>query len=321
MRVLFPMPKDAPDASLMRLLTADGWDVERCATDEVGARGAHVDVVIAPGTPLDAATIEAGGFGLIQQSGVGLDKIDVDAATRAGVWVSRIPSTVSGSDGAVAEIAVLFVLALNRNLEPARAALADGKPDRHISSSLAGKSACIVGFGGIGRAIAVRLRAFGMHVSAVDSKPDRTLPPDVADVPMRPMSELRDALAAADNVVLAIDYNTSMKNMFDASLLAAIKRGAYLVNIARGGLIDPDALTAALRSGALAGAGLDVFWHEPVDPHHPVFTQNVIATPHVAGLTDLTEAGSNDAVRANLARYQRGEQPRYLANDVSNVRR
>ena len=109
--------------------------------------------------------------------------------------------------------------------------------------------------------------------------------------------------------------------MIDQAALAAMKPGAFLINVARGGLVDPDALLAALEQGHLAGAGLDVFWEEPVDPQHPLFRQNVIATPHLAGVTDAFFAGGAQIYVENVRRYARGETPLHTVNAPSRLRR
>jgi phosphoglycerate dehydrogenase-like enzyme len=100
-----------------------------------------------------------------------------------------------------------------------------------------------------------------------------------------------------------------------------MKPGVYLINVARGGLLDPDALLAALKSGHVAGAGLDVFWEEPVDMSHPIFKENVIATPHTAGVTDISYEGIAKAFAENMRRYAAGETPLYLATAPARLRK
>ena len=99
-----------------------------------------------------------------------------------------------------------------------------------------------------------------------------------------------------------------------------MKKGAFIVNVARGGLLDPVSLLAALRSGQVAGAGLDVFWDEPVDMSHPVFRENVIATPHIAGVTDVSYEGIARAFAENIRMYAAGKTPLYLANAPVRLR-
>lgn len=136
-----------------------------------------------------------------------------------------------------------------------------------------------------------------------------------------PVSELGDAVSEAEYVVLCINYTPDRYHLFGEAELAKMKPGAFLINIARGGLLDQDALLKALISKHVAGAGLDVFWEEPVDPQHPLFAQNVVATPHIAGVTDVSYKGIATAFANNIRRYARGETPLYLANSPATPRR
>jgi phosphoglycerate dehydrogenase-like enzyme len=129
---------------------------------------------------------------------------------------------------------------------------------------------------------------------------------------------LHEALAQADYVVLCVNYDAASHNLIDRAALDSMKPGTFLINVARAGLVDLDALLAALESGRLAGAGLDVFWSEPPDPNHRIFTQNVIATPHVAGVTDASYDGIAHAVATNIERYANGEAPLFAVNVPSS---
>jgi phosphoglycerate dehydrogenase-like enzyme len=131
-------------------------------------------------------------------------------------------------------------------------------------------------------------------------------------------SALPEAVAEADYVVLCINYDTSPYHLIGQAVLAAVKPGAFLISISRGGLIEPDALLEALRHGRLAGAGLDVFWEEPVDPRHTLFRPNEIATPHIAGVTDASFDGTAVVCAENIARYAWGEAPLYASNAPAN---
>ena len=121
-------------------------------------------------------------------------------------------------------------------------------------------------------------------------------------------------LGEADYIVVAAPATADNIGLVGADVLARVKPGAYLVNIARGPVIDYDALLEALRDGRLAGAGLDVFWREPCDPDDPLFAYNVIATPHVGGVTQESLQGIGDAVVRNIERLRRGELPANCAN-------
>ena len=290
-----------------------------CGPDALASSLERVDVVIPYVAIVDEATIGAGNFGLVQQFGVGLETVDVDAATRAGVWVARVPSRGVGNAESVAEHAVLLMLALSRRW-PGGARIGASAMGEPSGLSLFGKTACIIGLGDIGSALAVRLRSFGMRLIAVRRRPDELGAPELGVERVYGPDELTDAVARADYVALCVNYDAASHHLIDAKALAAFKPGAFLINVARGGLVDHDALGRALGSGRLAGAGLDVFWREPPDAAHPLFAHNVIATPHVAGVTDVSYDGIARIVGDNIERYRRGEPPLHAVNVPARVR-
>jgi phosphoglycerate dehydrogenase-like enzyme len=303
---------------LQALLRSDS--VEQCAPGAIRSCMTDAAVIVPYVARIDAALIDAGGFGLVQQFGVGLETVDVDAATRAGVWVARVPSGGIGNAESVAEHAVLLMLALSRRW-PAAEHLDRGPMGEPSGAALFGKTACIVGLGDIGSALATRLRAFGMRLIAVRRRPDELGAPELGVERVYGPNGLKTAVGEADYVVLCVNYDAASYHLVDAQVLAAFRPQAFLINVARGGLIDQDALEHALAGGRLAGAGLDVFWQEPPPRSHPLFRQNVIATPHVAGVTDVSYAGIARIVAENIERFRRGEAPRYAVNAPSFERR
>jgi phosphoglycerate dehydrogenase-like enzyme len=289
-------------------------EIITCPTDSVLQSLDGVDVIVPYVSRVDAAIVHAGAFGLVQQFGVGLDGVDLDAATAAGVWVARVPSAGTGNAESVAEHALLLMLALSRRLSQTRGALSAGKVGEPAGIALWGKTACIVGLGDTGSALAQRLQALGMRLVAVRRRPQPGGAPELGVERVFGPDELHAALAVADFVIVCVNYDAASRNLIDAAALHAMKPGAFVINVARGGLINPDALLSALRSEHIAGAGLDVFWEEPPDPRHPLFEENVIATPHIAGVTDASYIGIARAVAENVERYARGEAPRFAVN-------
>jgi phosphoglycerate dehydrogenase-like enzyme len=253
----------------------------------------------------------------VQQFGVGLDGVDLEAATAAGVWVARVPSAGTGNAESVAEHALLLMLALSRRLPQAQVALAAGVVGDPPGIALWRKTACIVGLGDIGSALAGRLRACGMRLIAVRRRPEQSGVAALGVERVFGPDGLHEALGQADYVVLCVNYDAASHHLIDRAAFRSMKRGAFVVNVARGGLVDSEALLEALESGQVAGAGLDVFWSEPPDPAHRIFAHNVIATPHVAGVTDASYDGIARAVAANIDRYANGEAPLYAVNAPS----
>jgi phosphoglycerate dehydrogenase-like enzyme len=296
-----------------------GWEIRCCPRGKVIDHVAGADVVCPFGATIDAAVLEAGTFGLVHQYGVGLEKVDLDRAARLGVWAARVPGHLSGNADSVAELAVLQLLALIRRLDDARAALRAGDWDsRPTGGSLYGMTVAIIGLGAIGLSLAQRLAPFGTRLVAVRARPELGGPDGVRIVGP---DQLLDVLSRADAVACCAMYDGSNRGMFNAAAFAVMKPGAIFINVARGGLVDESALLAALESGQVSGAGLDVYAAEPADPaspllHHPA----VIATPHLGGLTHLMFRKTGAVFAENVQRWAAGEPPRWAANSPATQR-
>lgn len=297
-----------------------GWEIIASPPDRVADHLDGIDAVCSFGAWIDAAVLEAGGFGIVQQFGVGLEKVDVARATELGVWVCRVPGDAGGNGDSVAEIAVLHLLALVRRLDEARAALAERRwHARPTGRSLLGATVLIVGMGAIGTAVALRLVPFGTRLIGVRARPELGGAPGM-DLVAGP-DQLPELLGQADAVICCAMFDSSTADMFGAAEFGAMKRGALFVNVARGGLVDEAALLAALESGQVGGAGLDVHAAEPADPDSALLRHpRVIATPHVGGLTDLMFRRTGEAFAANLRRWADGGPPRWAANQPAFCR-
>jgi phosphoglycerate dehydrogenase-like enzyme len=298
-----------------------GWEISTCPRDEVIRHLDGVDAICPFGAWIDGAVLEAGTFGLVHEFGVGLEKVDVSRATELGVLVSRVPGDEGGNADSVAEIAILHLLALTRRLQAARAALYEGRwAARPTGESLDGATVVIVGLGAIGTAVARRLAPFGARLLGVRARPGLGGPAEVEQV--TGPDGLPGLLALADAVICCAMFTGDNAGMFGSAAFSAMKPGALFINVARGGLVDEDALLAALESGQLGGAGLDVHAREPADPssallRHPL----VLATPHVGGLTGRMFRRSSQVFAANVQRWARGEPPLWAVNSPAFRRR
>jgi phosphoglycerate dehydrogenase-like enzyme len=233
--------------------------------------------------PVSSLVLEAGPLRVVVKYGSGMDNIDVPAAEELGVRVSSTPGANARS---VAELAVGLLLSLARNVVVHDRSIRDGSWRRIMGIELAGKRLGIVGYGAIGREVARIAQGLHMEVVAHDPLVDN------ADVPLVPLSEL---YATCDAVSLHVPLTAETRGMVGAEELAAMKPTALLLNTARGGLVDEEALAEALRTGRLGGAALDGFAEEPLGDSPLRGLDNVVLSPH-AGAATL------DAVRRTATR-------------------
>jgi phosphoglycerate dehydrogenase-like enzyme len=308
MRILFcgdTFP--AARRELARRLEPDRDEIVVCEADAVRASLDAVDVLIPLMCPIDKAVMDTGHFRLIQQWGAGLEGVDLSAARDRGITVANVPATGNNADS-VAELAILLTIALLRNLPAAQASVRAGRLGAPQGRMLASRTVCLYGLGAIAKALAKRLRAFDVRLVGITRDPHA---PKVAEFELDACFSIgeRDAcLAQTDVLILCARLTRENQGSIDANVLKALRPGACLVNAARGALVDYDALYAALTSGHLSGAGLDVFWKEPISPDDPLLAlSNVIATPHIAGVTDRSYHEVADAVATNINRLRRGE--------------
>ncbi len=272
------------------------------------------DVVIPMMTRLDAGLIGLMSARLIQQWGAGLEGVDVAAANSRGILVCNVPSDETPNAESTAEHAVLLMLACARRLKVAFRSFERGLWGAPLGESLVGKRAFIVGFGRIGKAVARRLVALGMEVDAIRSAPA----PEEARNGVGEVGGPDDLLRlarAADFLVCAATATATSRGMLNERVFRAMKPGAFVINVARGAVIDEPALVAALREERLAGAGLDVYAEEPARLDNPLLhMENVIATPHIAGVTRQSYEGIARVIAANVNRVRVGRPPDHCVN-------
>jgi D-3-phosphoglycerate dehydrogenase len=236
--------------------------------------------VIAGNDAFTAEVIEsATDVGLIARTGVGYDGVDQDAARRCGVTVCNTPGVNRQS---VAELTISFLLAGARHLVPAVEVVQSGQWSQRSGRELAGATLGVIGLGAIGKSVASIALALGMRVLAHDPFLDEAFA-RANGIESRDMLEL---LAESDFVTVHIALSPETHHLIDADAIARMKPTAYLVNTARGGIVDEEALAAALTAGTLAGAALDVVEQEPLAAEHVLRgVPNLLITPHIAGAT------------------------------------
>src|SRR6185295_7402815 len=232
-------------------------------------------------------------------AGVGVDNIDVPAATARGIVVMNAPD---GNTITTAEHTLALLVALARNVAQANTSVKASKWERKrfIGAELQGKTLGIVGLGRIGRAVAARVRAFGMKIVAFDPfiAPEQARD---AEIELAPLDEL---FAIADFITVHTPLTAETRGVIGRDAFARMKQGVRIINCARGGLVDESALYDAIKSGTVAGAALDVFVDEPPAADHPLLSlEEVIATPHLGASTAEAQEGVAFTVAEQMRDY------------------
>lgn len=304
--LLFAHPAYQLGAAFRRVSQAPFEEVR--TLDEVEARLSKVETLVVTRLWRNDFVDRAPRLAFIQSVSAGTDQFDRASLRARGI---RLASAQGVNERGVAEHATGLVLTLTRHLHLARDRQARRTwrgiiPDptaREIEVN--GLTMLVVGLGRIGTRVATVARALGMRVTGVRRRPAEPGEP-VEEV--FPPGRLAEALAEADVVVLTCPHTPETDRLIDAAALAAMKPSAYLVNVARGRVVDQDALVAALDGGRIAGAGLDCFVDEPLPADSPLWAMpNVVVTPHSGGETRRYEAGVAAILAENLGRLARGE--------------
>jgi len=245
---------------------------------------------------------------LVARAGIGVDNIDVPAATERGILVINAPL---GNVRSTAEHTVALIFALARRLVAADGAVRSGAwKSGYEGTQLAGKRLGVVGIGKVGSMVASIASAIGMEVVAYDPY----LPGDAWVSLGVPQLDLPELLATSDVVTLHVPISSETRHLVGKTELRSMKPGSYLVNCARGGLVDELNLAAALRDGHLAGAALDVFEQEPLQDSPLLAAPNVILTPHVAASTQEAQAQVSTDIAAQVLDFFAGRPVAYPVN-------
>lgn len=289
---------DKLETAGIELLKAAGIDAETrlgLKGPELAAALREFDAAIVRSQPkVTAEVLESPGkLRAIARAGVGVDNIDLPAATRRGIVVMNTPD---GNTVSAAEHTVALMFAAARKVAPADAVMKAGGWDRNkfVGTQLAGKTLGVVGLGRIGREVARRAVGLDMKVVALDPFVTAAR---MAELNCTPAGSLDELLARVDFLTLHVMATPETKGMIGARQLGLMKKTAIVINVARGGVIDEQALADALKAGTIGGAGVDVFTAEPTTADQPLLTApNVVLTPHLGAST--VEAQENVAVEA-----------------------
>jgi D-3-phosphoglycerate dehydrogenase len=268
-----------------------------------------VDGYIAGLDEVDASVIEAADrLRVIARYGVGTDQVDIGKATSRGIVVTNTPGANSV---AVAELTIAFLLALARNLIAADYAVRRGEWPVLDGIGILGKTIGLIGLGSVGREVARRLKDFGCRLLAFDPY----VGPKIAEEYSVRLIPLDILLPQTDFVSLHAPATDLTVRMVNQKFLARMKRGAFLINTARGDLVDEQALLVVLESGHLQGAALDCFSQEPLDKDSPLLRlPNVIVTPHVAAHTDEAMDQMGWTALMNCLAALQGKRPPHVVN-------
>ena len=241
---------------------------------------------------------------VISRYGAGVDRVDLEAAKEKGITVTNTPGT---NAVAVCELAFGLMLSLARSIPRLDSAVKKGEWPRNDGTELAGKTLGIVGFGAIGKNLATRARAFGMRVVAYDPYFDQAF----AAQHGVEQKTLDETIECADFLSLHVPLTKETKYMIGEQTIARMKKGAFIINTARGGLIDEAAAASALKSGKLGGIGLDAYEVEPVTESPLLGLDHVVMTPHTGAHTNEAIAGMGIMAAQNLIAVLSGNDCKY----------
>lgn len=271
---------------------------------------ADVDAVIVRSETQITSEILAAGkkIKIVGRAGVGVDNIDVAAASRQGIVVVNVPG---GNTISAAEHTVALILSLSRNIPQASASVKAGewKRSQFTGTELQGKTLGLIGLGRIGREVAKRCQSFEMKVIGYDPYASEEY---AKNFNIEPVS-LETIYAQADYISVHVPLNESTKHLFNEKTLSKLKPGARLINCARGGIIDEQALYNAIKNNQVKGAAIDVFEQEPPPKDHPLFTlPNVIVTPHLGASTEEAQVKVAQEMAETIRDY-------FLSGSVRNA--
>lgn len=326
-------PKEATDLLLNERYdrtVRDALEVKWCAPADVPKEAQLAEVLVPLACKLPRAVLEnAHEAKVCIQYGVGVEGVDRAACDDLGIWVSNVPSLGSSNAVGVAELAIYLVIAALRQHNQMELAIQQRRVNTPIGDTLAGKRVLLVGFGGIGVEVAKRLQLWDCAVSAlrarewIEGRDGEAIDAAASHLHAKGTWDLDrlEFAKSADVVIVSAMANAANAGMIDRAFLETCPDGVVLVNVARGLVLDRDAVAWALDSGKIGGLAIDVFWEEPLDPNDPIVTHpRTYVTPHCGGTTRQSYEGlSTGIVEAALA-VRAGKRPPITLNAPTHPR-
>ena len=272
---------------------------EITAPDLVKVAGAYDALVVRSRTKVTKEVLQAGKpkLKIVARSGVGLDNVDTETAKMLGI---QVVNSAEAPSNAVAELVLGYMLSLSRNIARGDASMkrCEWAKNKLTGFELSGKTMGIVGFGRIGYLVGKKTKALGMRVLCFDVMIDKMMNfVNEVGAESVPLDQL---LAESDFVTIHVPLLPQTKHMFNAPTIEKMKKGSYIINAARGGIIEEKALVDALKTGHLAGAALDVYEEEPTKNMDLVKMENVICTPHIGAESKEAQLGNSTIVAEKL---------------------
>lgn len=265
-------------------------------------------LIVNAGIPIGEDILSFKNIKLIQQFGIGYENVDIDYASKKGIFVFNVPTVGTYNAVSVAELSLFFILALARDYNGCINSISHGIANQPMGHSISGKKFGIIGLGGIGQEIIKMLKPFKPEIYGLKhNKPEDGYTEKLGIKFAGTVdNDFKKILSFVDCIILAVPLEKNTENLINDEAVSLMKSGVFIINVGRAGLIDKGALIKGLKSGRIAGAGLDVFWEEPVHISDEVFHFNVIATPHIGGATYESIADISHICAENITGWLSG---------------
>ena len=244
-------------------------------------------LIVNAGFPVNSDILSLPNIKLIQQFGIGYENVDINYASKKGIPVFNVPTAGTYNAVSVAELTLFFMLGLARDYNGCVNSINHGIANQPMGHSISEKKIAVVGLGGIGLEIIKMLKPFRPEIYGLKrNKPPAGYAESIGIKFAGTVDEdLKYVLPLSDYIILAVPLEKNTENLIDGEAVELMKRGVFIINVGRAGLLDKNALISGLKTGKIKGAGIDVFWEEPARISDEIFHFNVIATPHIGGAT------------------------------------